>query len=196
MEKLAGMTGIVLAGGNSRRMGRDKAWLSLRGRPLVSHQAGLLATVFSDVRISAKQPARFRELAYPIVCDRHAGSAAIFGLEAALREAFQPIFVLAVDLPRVPPGLIRAIGKRLLAGNADCVVPRTSNRLQTVCAAYRPTVLPALERMITEHRLALKDLAAEVASEIWEEEGWQAWAKAEDFRGLNTPEDYETLNVR
>ncbi len=196
MPKIAGMTGVVLAGGRSGRMGRDKAWLSLRGRPLVSHQAALLASVFDDVRISAKDVGRLAEFPYPVIPDRESEGAAIFGLRASLDLVRQPIFALAVDMPRVPVALIQAIADRFLEGTDDCLVPRARGKLQTLCGAYRPTLLPLIQTRIGEKKFSLHELVTASHAEIWEEPDWRAFASTEDFVGLNTPEDYETVNLR
>lgn len=190
------MAGVVLAGGISRRMGRDKAWLSLRGRPLVSHQALLLSTVFEEVRISVKDIGRFAEVGYPLIHDQELAVAPIFGLRAALQEVKVPIFVLAVDLPRVPNALIRALAERFLETDVDCLVPRARGKLQTLCAAYRSSLLPLLRQHVAEKRLSLHELISASHCEIWEEAAWGRFAATEDFMGLNTPEDYETVNIR
>ena len=190
------MAGVVLAGGSSTRMGRDKAWLSLRGRPLVSHQALLLSTVFSDVRISAKDVGRLEEFPFPVIRDEETASAPIYGLRASLLEIKRPVFVLAVDMPRVPPELMRAMAEKFLESDGDCLVPRARGKLQTLCAAYRSTLLPLLQKHIAEKKLSLHELVAASHSEIWEEPAWGRFASEDDFLGLNTPEDYETVNVR
>jgi molybdopterin-guanine dinucleotide biosynthesis protein A len=196
MPKITAMTGVVLAGGRSRRMGRDKAWLSLRGRPLVSHQAALLAAVFEDVRISAKEIGKLAEFPYPVIPDRDPADAPIFGLRASLQFLRHPIFALAVDMPRVPVPLIQAIAERFLEAEDECLVPRARGKLQTLCGAYGSSLLPRIESHIAAKKLSLHELVAASHSEIWEEAAWSPFAAADDFLGLNTPEDYETVNLR
>jgi molybdopterin-guanine dinucleotide biosynthesis protein A len=196
MEKVAGITGVVLAGGASRRMGKDKAWLSLRGSPLVSHQAMLLSSAFDDVRVSAKEPDRAAALGLRVVPDLEKAFAPIYGLRSVLNAVPGPVFVLAVDMPRIPPTLVHAIAKRFVETSSDCLVPRAGGKLQTLCAAYRPSILPALERHLGEKRLSLHELVADCSAEIWDEQAWSPYAREEDFRGLNTPEEYETVAIR
>ena len=196
MERISDVTGVVLAGGASRRMGRDKAWLSLRGSPLVAHQAMILSTVFDDVRVAAKSAAKFEELGLTVVVEPEADFATIYGLRAALKAADRPVFALAVDMPRIPPPLVSAVAARLRAADVDAVVPKAAGRLQGVCAGYRPSILPLIESQIAAKRLALQDLLARARTEIWEEKEWAPYAQAVDFQGLNTQEDFETVAIR
>ncbi|MGH9443926.1 MAG: molybdenum cofactor guanylyltransferase [Thermoanaerobaculia bacterium] len=189
MALITEMSGVVLAGGESARMGRDKAWLDYGGRPLIEHQLGTLSRVFDDVRVSAKEAARFSALAFPVIKDSAGVSAPIAGIAECLRFLRRPIFVLAVDLPKFPEALVREISRRLLDGEAACVALRAGGRVQGLAAAYRPSALPVLERNVAAGRLAVHDLVAECGGVVEGEDVWSRIAGPEAFSNWNRPED-------
>ena len=189
MALITEMSGVVLAGGRSERMGRDKTFLDFGGRPLIVRQLELLSRVFADVRISAKDPARFAALGYPVIPDGNAVHAPIFGIAASLRALARPVFVLAVDLPEVPEALVRHVARMLLEGGDPCVVPRAGGKIQGLCAAYRPSALAAFERNAALEKLSIFDLVSECGGRIEEETAWTSIASPESLANWNRPED-------
>ncbi|MFY9552135.1 MAG: NTP transferase domain-containing protein, partial [Thermoanaerobaculia bacterium] len=105
------MPAAVLAGGASRRMGRPKAALPYGAGTLLEFQVAKLSEIFEDVFVVAKEASRAAGSAR-VILDGVPEHAAIHGLARALEEAKDRVFVLAVDLPAVPPVLIRAIAAR------------------------------------------------------------------------------------
>lgn len=189
MGVITEMSGVVLAGGQSSRMGRDKAWLDYGGKPLVAHQLERLARVFSDVRISAKDAGPFASLGYPVVTDGNRVRAPIFGIAASLRALRRPVFVLAVDLPLFSEVLVNHVARRLLEGNAPCVVLRAGRKIHGLCAAYRLSVLDTFERNAERGELSIFKLVTECGGTIEEEDVWGRLAGPEAFSNWNRPED-------
>jgi molybdopterin-guanine dinucleotide biosynthesis protein A len=141
------MTAAVLAGGESRRMGRDKALLELGGRPLIVRQVAALRELFACVIVCANDTARFAGLDVPVVPDEGgAGNGPLGGLAAAIRAApTTHVFCCAVDMPFLSPDLIRY--QALLAPGHDAVVPRAEGAargktaLEPLHAVYRKSCL-------------------------------------------------------
>jgi len=183
------VTAVILAGGRSRRMGRDKAWLDMEGRPLVVRQADRLGEVFDDVVIAAKIAAPFAAHGLRTIEDAEGDFAPIFGIRAALAGLGRPIFALAVDLPRFPPELAGAMARELVEGDLACVAPVADGTVQGLCAAYAPSVLPRMDRAIAESRLAVRDLVAECGGALRDEDFWGRWGGREIFENWNRPED-------
>jgi molybdopterin-guanine dinucleotide biosynthesis protein A len=184
---------VILAGGRSRRMGRDKAWIPVEGRPLVLFQAGRLSAVFDEVVVSAKTRDRFSAEGLRVVTDPETEFAPIFGIRAALAELGGPVFVLAVDLPRFPPALAAALARELVEKALPCVVPSAEGRIQALCAAYAPSILPELDARIAAGRLAIRELVAECGGAVRDETFWRRWGGPESFENWNRPEDHETV---
>lgn len=177
-------------------MGSDKAWLEIEGRPLVAWQAEKLAAVFDDVRISAKDARPFAAAGLRVIEDGAAQHAAIHGIRAALAALGRPVFVLAVDLPRFPGKLAGAIAGSMLDSGAACAAPVAEGFVHGLCAAYAPEALPAADRLITQGRLAIRDLVTECGGKLLDEDFWGRFAGPEAFSNWNRPEDHETVPAR
>ncbi len=153
------MAGVVLAGGGSRRMGRDKATLALGGESLAGHAAARLARVCSEVALADAGRGLLPE--YPSLADGPGRGPAAGILGAARLWPGRPLLVLACDLPAVPEGLLADLARSIDAADADWVVPRWRGGVEPLCALYGPAALAALERRVARGLLALHDLALE-----------------------------------
>lgn len=153
--------GVILAGGQSLRMGRDKALLEIDGQPLVRRLANLLAGITGEVILSAGQPERYAFLGLPVIHDLFPGQGPLAGLHAAMRHSRRPVFILlACDLPQVHSGLLECLIRH--SEGSDAVVPLTSDgRIHPLCGLYRRTCLPAAEHYLGQNlnrlRLFLQD---------------------------------------
>lgn len=184
------VTGVVLAGGESRRMGRPKAWLpGPDGRPLVEVAlAALRAAGCREVLVAARDPAPFSALVPPpgVVLDRAPGLGPLAGLEAALRAA-PTAWVLAVacDMPHLDPALLRRIAEAALGAAPPCaaVVPRVDGRAQPLHAAYHRRALPRVTAALEARALRLVDLAASLDAL------WLDLPRSPSFENWNTPDD-------
>src|SRR6185369_3296222 len=97
--------GFVTAGGQSSRMGRDKAWLELGGTTLIARVVAALRPVTEQVTIIANRP-EYARLNLPVVADRQPGIGPLEAIRTALASSRQPRVVLAgCDLPFVTPQL-------------------------------------------------------------------------------------------
>lgn len=178
------MLGAVLAGGESRRFGSDKAAALLDGRTLVDRAAETLARVFAEVIVvSSRAPV---SSIWPHVPDRRAGKGPLAGIEAALRFAsdhgYEGAFVLACDLPLVEVGTVRSVldtlGDRLAAAPA-----RDADRgWEPLCAAYRIECLPMVSAALDRGELAAHAVLDAV-------DAVRAPAHARALLNVNTPTD-------
>lgn len=135
--------GLVLGGGRSERMGRDKALLRWGDGDLLDHAIARLAAAVRDVAILCGPIARYAERGLPLVPDLGAADGPIAGLEAGLAHAAgRPVLLLAVDLPLVPVSLLRALVESL--PGHDAVVPVSPRGREPLCAAYGPACRPAI----------------------------------------------------
>lgn len=178
--------GVVLAGGASRRMGRDKALLPLAGVGLAERACRLLATVCSEVAVA--DAGRGVVPGFPSLADGPARGPLAGILGAAAAAAGRALLVLACDLPNVPAGLLA----RLAGAPGDWVIPFWRRGLEPLCALYRPTALRLLAARAERGLYALHE-AAEAPDldvrRISEREIAAFGDPAEIFRNLNHPED-------
>ncbi|MGH7765656.1 MAG: molybdenum cofactor guanylyltransferase [Candidatus Dormibacteraceae bacterium] len=180
---------LVLAGGDSRRMGRPKAWLEVGDTYLLRYVAGRLAPAFSDVMVSFAEPEQLEQpVPYRVVFDRKASAGPLAGLEAGLAAAREEVmFALACDMPYVTLELAQVAVAA--ARSCDAAIPRLDGRPEPVCGAYRRTAMPAISNALNAGRLKAADLIESL------DVTWLEGLDASQFASLNTPADLERFNA-
>ena len=140
------ITGIVLAGGQGRRMGGvDKGLQLLNGRPMIAHVIERLAPQVEDIVINANQNREaYAAFGHPVVPDAIEGYAGpLAGLHAGLQAATQPLVVTApCDSPFLPADLVARLASAL--GDNDLAVAKTGAQAHQVFALVRRTLLAHL----------------------------------------------------
>ena len=144
------VTGVILAGGQGRRMGGiDKGLQALNGRPLVQCVLDRLAPQVHTLLISANRNLpRYAELGYPVLPDQQA-TGPLAGLHAALAAATTPLVVTApCDSPFLPTDLVERLRIALHAQNAELAVARTRDGEQRAFCLVRRELLPQLDAFL------------------------------------------------
>jgi molybdopterin-guanine dinucleotide biosynthesis protein A len=180
---------LVLAGGDSRRMGRPKAWLEVGDTYLLRYVAERLAPAFSEVMVSFAEPEQLEEpVPYRIVFDRKRSTGPLAGLEAGLLAARnEVIFAVACDMPYVTQEVAQMAVAA--ARGCDAAIPRFDGRPEPVCGAYRRTALPFITGALNSGRLKTADIAGDL------DVTWLESLDPAAFRSLNTPQDLERFHV-
>lgn len=183
------VTGIILVGGKSVRMGRDKAFLEIGGAPLVERVLALFGRSFRRVLLVGDRPERFASYGAEVIPDIHPGSS-LGGLHAGLSHAATPfVFVSSCDLPFPSAAVMKAILSH--TGQADAVAAEGERGPEPLFALYSRGCLPAVERLIAENDLRLRRLFDLVSTLLLRREELAALPGAEKaFTNLNTPGDY------
>jgi molybdopterin-guanine dinucleotide biosynthesis protein A len=130
------LSGVVLAGGASRRMGRDKAWVEVDGQPLIIRAVDMLRELgVAEVFISGRAGTDYSDLACPVLLDLEPGGGPLGGIERALWAANSGlVLVVAVDLARMKPEFLAQ-----LIAHCDSltgVVPSLKGELEPLAAIY------------------------------------------------------------
>ena len=183
-------TAFVLAGGRSRRMGTDKAFVLLDGRTLLARALGLALSLTSDVRILG-DPAKFASFA-PVVEDLFPGCGPLAGIHAALRSSQTDLnLILAVDMPFLTPALLQyMLGRAKDSDSAMATVPRTAQGWQPLCAVYRRDFASIAEKALRAGRYKIDALFVEAGAQVIGEPELQSAGFSLDlFSNLNTPDD-------
>jgi molybdenum cofactor guanylyltransferase len=152
-----GVTGIILAGGKSSRMGTDKGLQELSGKPLISYAIHALAGICSEILISSSSDA-YRPYGYRLVADEFPGIGPIGGIYSALRQSktIQNL-VLSCDLPFVQKDLLSYILEN--SEEYQVAVPWMGNQhYEPLCGFYRLTVLEKMTDFIKDENYKLPDL--------------------------------------
>jgi len=149
---MQGVTGIVLAGGQGRRMGGvDKGLQALEGRPMVAWAIERLAPQVDTLVVNANQNLEaYRAFGYPVVSDAVGGFAGpLAGLHAGLQATHTALAVtVPCDSPFLPTDLVARLRAALDAQDADLAVAKTGSQPQPVFSLVRRRVLPHLERFL------------------------------------------------
>lgn len=141
------VVGFVVAGGQSLRMGRDKALLPWGETDLLGHALARLQGMTGDVRILCGPKPRYEDRGVPVVIDRLSGKGPVAGLVAALEASDgRPGLLMAVDLPLVPVRLLERLAE--LGGTWDAVVPLSARGKEPLCAFYAPSCLEPIRRRV------------------------------------------------
>jgi len=186
---LADITGVILVGGKSRRMGQDKAFLLIEDLPVIERIIGVMQGCFKQLVLVGDRPERFESYGLPVVPDSYPGSS-LGGLYTGLQHAeTDRIFVSSCDIPFPDPELIRLICAK--AGGYDAVVPATDNGLEPLFALYHKACLPAMQTALEAgnyritsvlHHLNVKTIPQEQVKTV--DPGGRG------LLNINTPQDY------
>lgn len=182
---------FVLAGGQSRRMGTDKAFLDWEGRPLLQHALALLASVCPQVSIVGAAD-KFSGYG-PVVEDHFLARGPLAGIHAALRSSKATLnLVLAVDLPFIEQRFLEFLLDQAQQSKPVVTVPRTVDGWQPLCAVYRRDFADLADTALRLGRNKIDPLFSEVDLRVIQENELRNFRfSPQMFRNLNTPEDLE-----
>ena len=149
-RKLDMLTLAIQAGGESRRMGSDKALLPFLGQPLILRVLTHLARLADEVLVTTNRLEDYRFLRIPLFPDLIPGVGALSGLYTALSAAQYPLVaVVACDMPFASADLLSFARDRLILAEADLAIPLTVEGYEPFHAVYRrETCLPAVKNAL------------------------------------------------
>lgn len=139
---------VILAGGQSRRMGTDKAWLKHDGKTLLERQIALVQSLGAfEVFVSGRPDTDYSRFGLPVLRDRMGDSGPLGGIERALESAAQPLLlVLAVDMAEMTMAILRELATRC---EPRGIVPRVNGRVEPLAAVYPKTAWPDALTLLT-----------------------------------------------
>ena len=184
------VSGVILAGGKSRRMGGSpKALIPFGGRPLIEHIAETLRSVLSDCLVVTNTPDLYVSLGLPMVSDAFPEGGSLGGIYSGLRAApGDHALCVACDMPFLSAPLVAHLAGR--AAEADVVIPDAGGELQTLHAVYAKSCLPAMERRLRAGQLKIVGLFDDVRVVRVPADEVRRFASPDlTFMNLNTPED-------
>lgn len=194
--KIPGVTGVILAGGESRRMGSDKSLLPIAGARFIDHVYRCLSSLFEEVLIVTNSTGLYADLPCRKVPDLYPGRGSLAGIHSGLRHAGQEkIFVAACDMPFLSADVVRRICQE--KDTADIVVPRSAQGIEPLHALYARACLPAVEEAIGAGEKRIVSFfpqvrVAEIAGALLADCDPQGLS----FRNINTPGEYFALRER
>ncbi|PYZ97112.1 molybdenum cofactor guanylyltransferase [Alteribacter lacisalsi] len=197
------VTAVILAGGQSSRMGKNKALLSINGLPVIERIKNVLSQSCCGMLVVANSPEQYRFLHVPVVPDRFPDSGPLAGIHAGILESgCEWHFVAACDVPLISRDVIEILLREMEDNpETDVILPKAGGRLQPMTALYRRSVLPAVEEALKSGQLKLLDALngldliyvdeQKAAAQGMDPERWE-----QSFFNMNRPEEYsEVLRI-
>ena len=183
----------ILAGGQSRRMGQDKAFLPIGGRPVIERVIERVAPLTDDLVLITNNPDKYRHLGQRMVSDRIPGKGALGGIHTAVHVASHTYcLVVACDMPFLNSKLLRYLAG--LASGFDVVVPCIEGFPETLHAIYGKACLEPIESCLRADSLKIVSFFGEVHVRYVERaEVAQFDPRFQSFLNMNTPADWEQL---
>jgi FdhD protein len=187
------ITGAILAGGQSTRMGSDKALLELHGQRLLERVHCTMASLFGSALLITNSPERHAFLPCPAAPDQFVGAGSLAGIHAALTHAATEwVFVVACDMPLLSRSVISYLCS--LRDTYEIVVPESSSGLEPLHALYHRSCLPEVEAMLSGSRKRIIELydLKKTRRVPWHEIARLPGAET-TFLNLNTPAEFEAI---
>jgi len=184
------VAGFVLVGGQSSRMGRDKARLQVGSRLLVERIAEKIAVAAGNA-VLIGEPERYADLKFECLPDLHPGLGPLSGMETALASGRGDLnLIVACDMPLLKSVWLADLIKAGADQKTDCVVARDDDgEVHPLCAVYKTSCLPAVQRAIETRNLKMTDLLDALKTKFFPIEGtilntnspeeWLAWQRTE-----------------
>ena len=185
------LSALILAGGESRRMGRDKAWVEFNGRPLIQLAVEKVRAIgVEELFISGRVGADYSEMGCPVLFDLEPGFGPMGGIERGLCVCASPLLlVLAVDLPRMTPTFLDKLATR--CNRLTGVVPLLNERLEPLAAIYPHRCHFFARSAIAQGRYSARSFAESCLKEHAVRTLHVSAADATCFANCNTPSDLD-----
>jgi molybdopterin-guanine dinucleotide biosynthesis protein A len=192
---------VIQAGGESRRMGQDKALMPFLGRPLIARVLERLAPLADEALVTTNRPEAFRFLGVPLVPDLKPGFGALGGLHTAIASARNPLVaVVACDMPFASRDLLAYQREVLEAEGADVVIPPSEQGYgyEPLHAVYRrEACLPPIESALAASDLKLISWFPRVKVRTLTPDELSRYDPDQlAFWNLNTPEEFAQAEQR
>ncbi len=198
MTATANVRGFVLAGGGSRRFGRDKALVEFDGEPLIARLSRILQTATAaPVRIIG-DAAKYSQIGVECIADRWPGEGPLGGIITALQASDDSAkrdswsLIIGCDMPFLTSEWLRHITERAMASRAEIVVPESNYGLEPLCACWRASAAPTLTRAFESGVRRVTEAMKQLPMEVLDAADWKRFDNFDRlFWNMNTPADYD-----
>ncbi|HSQ77711.1 MAG TPA: molybdenum cofactor guanylyltransferase [Nitrospirota bacterium] len=185
------MTGIVLAGGENRRMGKDKAFLRVAGMPMIEHVLRALRKSVERIIIVTNSPGAYTSYDALVITDACGKRGPLTGIYSGLlhsRDEYN--VVVACDMPFLNPRLLSYMTG--LAGEYDAILPKIGDFIEPLHAVYRRELLLVIEDHLKKEQQRIQNIFTGLRVRyITEKEIDRFDPQRRSFINLNTPEEYK-----
>ena len=190
------ITGIILAGGKSSRMGQNKALMSLGGRRLIDRVVHVLRDIFAELLLVTNRPEIYADLGVPMVNDVFPEKGSLGGIYSAVYHAPAPCcFVVACDMPFLQVSVIRYLIEQM--ADHDVVMPDVHGEMQPLHAVYGKVCLAPIRQRLDANRLKIVDFLPDVRVRVVTAGEMTPFdPELRTFQNLNTPAEFHAAEQR
>lgn len=190
------VTGVILAGGKSSRMGQNKALMSLGGMRLVDRVVTVMRAVFDALLLVTNTPEVYADLALPMVQDVWPDKGALGGVYSAIYHSATPYCcVVACDMPFLHAAMLRYLIAQ--TPHYDVVIPEVLGEFQTLHAVYSKACLAPIVRQLEANRLRIISFFPDVRVRTVTAQELQPYdPELLAFQNLNTPDEFQAAAQR
>lgn len=199
------ITGIILAGGKSTRMGENKSFLILNGKPAIQNTIDLMKSLFSEVILITNEPDLYEFLGVTQYMDIYKNVGPIAGIHSGLTKSHtRKNFIISCDIPLMTKRMIESIIN--YPSESDIVVAKADGFIQQLCGIYSNSVLPIIEELIessieaenreiqqTKRKCKIHQLLHLAKTTIIENIEDMDGYHPQIFYNMNNPDDYNTI---
>lgn len=194
MKQKLEITGVLLTGGESRRMGQNKALLEINGKSLIQKNLDVLKNICSEVIISSRDEKLYHGYGYPVIPDVLKGKGPLGGLYSVLQKAnYEKVFLVGCDMPFINEEAIRWLFQEL--EDFDTVVPYIDGKMHPLHAFYHRRIMPVIEEKLYNDKLRLADVLDECQTKVVDcDKILDLTLKKElekSVMNINTPEEWQ-----
>jgi molybdenum cofactor guanylyltransferase len=195
-EPVGAVTGVILAGGKSRRMGQNKALMSLGGARLIDRVVGVMRDVCPQLLLVTNSPEVYADLGVPMARDVYPDKGSLGGIYSAIYHATTThCLVVACDMPFLHAAVLRYLVSQI--ADYDVVIPDVLGDLQPLHAIYSRACLSPIARRLEADRLKIVGFLPDVRVRVVTADEIQTFdAELLAFQNLNTPEDFHVAEMR
>jgi molybdopterin-guanine dinucleotide biosynthesis protein A len=190
------ITGIILAGGKSSRMGQNKALMSLGGSRLIDRVVHVLRDIFAELLLVTNSPEIYADLGVPMVSDVFPEKGSLGGIYSAVYHVSAPrCFVVACDMPFLQAPVIRYLINQM--ADHDVVMPDVHGEMQPLHAVYSKACLAPMRQRLDANRLKITGFLPEVRVRVVIADEMTPFdPELRTFQNLNTPAEFHAAEQR
>ncbi len=184
------LTGIILSGGKSSRMGKEKGLVDFQGKPLISYAIQLLEPIVDSIVIGANNELNaYREFGYPIVEDEIKGIGPIGGIFSTLKYTkTQRNVIVSCDMPFLEAELLKFIYEKMQDFDV-LVASHGDNKVEPLCGIYSKNILPEIEDSIQKGNYKLMDFFKNIRFATVKIDASLPFYDEKLFYNINSPAD-------
>jgi molybdopterin-guanine dinucleotide biosynthesis protein A len=183
------VTVAILAGGLSRRMGTNKSFVPLAGKPIITHVIERVSQLDLPIILITNSPEQYAHFGLPMFPDVYTERSSLVGLHSALYHSpSEYSLCVACDMPFLNPHLLRYMLS--LPADYDCLVPQLGQNYESLHAIYRRSCIPIFEQQLQKGQRRIRDVYAQLRARYIQQTDIELYdPQHRSFMNLNSPDE-------